>query len=238
VFPAGTVLAAGQHLVVVQDRARFQQAFPQVDAALIAGEYSGSLSNGGERLWVTDSLGGTLIDLVYGDSAPWPTSADGQGDALVLVNPAQTSFEQTSQPSAWQAAVPTPGSATVDSDLPGDLNRDQRLDAQDLDLLWAQLRLSDRDLAFDLNGDRTVDQLDWNRLVVDLLQAQYGDANLDGRFDSRDFVRVFQSGEYEDAIRGNSTWEEGDWNGDGDFTSADLVLALQSGVYVANARNA
>jgi hypothetical protein len=238
VFPAGTVLAAGQHLVVVQDRARFQQAFPQVDAALIAGEYSGSLSNGGERLWVTDSLGGTLIDLVYGDSAPWPTSADGQGDALVLVNPAQTSFEQTSQPSAWQAAVPTPGSATVDSDLPGDLNRDQRLDAQDLDLLWAQLRLSDRDLAFDLNGDRTVDQLDWNRLVVDLLQAQYGDANLDGRFDSSDFVRVFQSGEYEDAIRGNSTWEEGDWNGDGDFTSADLVLALQSGVYVANARNA
>ena len=58
-----------------------------------------------------------------------------------------------------------------------------------------------------------------------------GDANRDGRFDSVDFVQVFQAGEYEDDIPGNSTWEEGDWDGNGDFDSADFVLAFQTGLY-------
>jgi hypothetical protein len=62
-----------------------------------------------------------------------------------------------------------------------------------------------------------------------------GDSNNDGVFDSGDLVAVFQAGEYEDAIRGNSTWEEGDWNADGDFDSADLVHAFQAGTFVAAA---
>ena len=59
----------------------------------------------------------------------------------------------------------------------------------------------------------------------------YGDANLDGRFDSSDFVHVFQKGEYEDGITGNSSWSEGDWNGDSEFDSADFVVAFQAGLY-------
>ena len=58
-----------------------------------------------------------------------------------------------------------------------------------------------------------------------------GDANGDGIFNSSDLVLVFQAGEYEDAVAGNSTFAEGDWNGDGDFTTADLVLAFQLGLY-------
>lgn len=54
-----------------------------------------------------------------------------------------------------------------------------------------------------------------------------GDSNRDGVFNSSDLVLVFQAGEYEDEIDGNSTFEEGDWNGDGDFDSADLVFAFQ-----------
>ena len=46
-----------------------------------------------------------------------------------------------------------------------------------------------------------------------------------------DFVQVFQAGEYEDDIPGNSTWEEGDWDGNGDFDSADFVMAFQTGLY-------
>ena len=61
--------------------------------------------------------------------------------------------------------------------------------------------------------------------------AAPGDANRDGVFDSADFVQVFQMGEYEDAIAGNSTWQEGDWDGDGDFDSADFVAAFQTGLY-------
>ncbi len=58
-----------------------------------------------------------------------------------------------------------------------------------------------------------------------------GDANRDGRFSSSDLVQVFQRGEYEDNILGNSSWESGDWNGDGEFTSSDMVMAFQTGLY-------
>ena len=37
---------------------------------------------------------------------------------------------------------------------------------------------------------------------------------------------VFQAGEYEDGVTGNSTFVEGDWNLDGDFDSTDFVFAL------------
>jgi hypothetical protein len=58
-----------------------------------------------------------------------------------------------------------------------------------------------------------------------------GDSNGDGRFDSSDLVQVFQRGQYEDNILGNSTWEDGDWDGDGDFTTSDLVFAFTAGTY-------
>jgi hypothetical protein len=58
-----------------------------------------------------------------------------------------------------------------------------------------------------------------------------GDANLDGAFDSTDLVLVFQAGQYEDAIAGNSVWSTGDWDGDGDFTTSDLVMAFGFGAY-------
>lgn len=67
--------------------------------------------------------------------------------------------------------------------------------------------------------------------------AQPGDSNGDGIFNSSDLVQVFRSGEYEDDIAGNSTFEEGDWNGDGDFTTLDLVSAFRLGGYVAAARS-
>ncbi|MFC1757738.1 dockerin type I repeat-containing protein [Planctomycetota bacterium] len=66
----------------------------------------------------------------------------------------------------------------------------------------------------------------------------FGDANLDGAFNSTDFVTVFSAGEYEDDIVGNSTWSEGDWNGDGDFDSGDLVAAFSAGSYESSTRDA
>ncbi len=65
-----------------------------------------------------------------------------------------------------------------------------------------------------------------------------GDSNGDGIFDSADLVLVFQIGEYEDGIPGNSTFEQGDWDGDGDFTTADFVFAFQQGTYTSEAGRA
>jgi hypothetical protein len=70
----------------------------------------------------------------------------------------------------------------------------------------------------------------------DDLSPLVGDSNRDGVFNSSDLVLVFAAGQYEDAIRGNSGWEQGDWNGDGDFTTSDIVLAMSTGNYVAAAR--
>ncbi|MCA9214753.1 MAG: hypothetical protein KDB27_16895 [Planctomycetales bacterium] len=58
-----------------------------------------------------------------------------------------------------------------------------------------------------------------------------GDADLNGKFDSSDLVKIFQTSEYEDSIVGNSSWSTGDWNGDGEFDSSDLVMAFQDGNY-------
>ncbi len=64
-----------------------------------------------------------------------------------------------------------------------------------------------------------------------ITMASPGDADLDGRFSSQDLVQVFQRGEYEDTVAGNSTWIDGDWNQDGECDSNDLVLAFQQGTY-------
>ena len=55
--------------------------------------------------------------------------------------------------------------------------------------------------------------------------------NLDGEFNSGDLLVIFQAGEFEDDVIGNSTWATGDWNGDADFDTGDLVFAFRDGGY-------
>ena len=63
----------------------------------------------------------------------------------------------------------------------------------------------------------------------DLKSTWYGDANLDGEFNSSDMVAVLTAGKYETGLEAN--WAEGDWDGDGSFDSADFVRALVDGGY-------
>ncbi len=67
--------------------------------------------------------------------------------------------------------------------------------------------------------------------VHDVYKSFLGDSNLDGEFNSTDFVSAFQSGEYEDDVQQNSSWATGDWDLDGEFDSSDFVLAFQDGGY-------
>ena len=68
-------------------------------------------------------------------------------------------------------------------------------------------------------------------MVEDILDTNFGDANLDGLFNTADFVAVLTAGKYEDGIPDNAGWADGDWDGDGDFNTNDLVIALQTGAY-------
>ncbi len=111
----------------------------------------------------------------------------------------------------------------------GDFNANGQLDVEDINLLSEIVRAETDDPGFDLNGDNGVNQADREIWIKQLKKTWIGDANLDGEFNSGDFLQVFQSGEFEDSLPLNSTWATGDWNGDGDFTTNDFVTAFQDG---------
>ncbi len=121
---------------------------------------------------------------------------------------------------------------------PCDINQDGTCDAADIDLLSAAVRAGDTESRFDLNGDGAVNADDRFTWISDLMNTYIGDSNLDGVFTTADFLLVFQKGEFEDAVAGNSGWEDGDWNGDADFTSGDFLLAFQEGGFEKGPRAA
>jgi hypothetical protein len=120
---------------------------------------------------------------------------------------------------------------TISEPMAGDFDGDGDLDVADIDLLTAEaLRLTNTP-RFDLNHDNRVDSTDRVVWVEEIRKTYFGDSNLDGEFNSTDFIQVFQVGEYEDATERNSTWADGDWNGDMEFKSSDFVTAFQAGGY-------
>lgn len=137
----------------------------------------------------------------------------------------------------------------------GDLDANDALGLADIEYLQHRIRgsgLPESPLEwlpqamFDLNNDRSVSQADINVWVKDLKRTYFGDANVDGEFNSGDLVQVSASGKYDsiavfDAfglMRNPATWSTGDWNSDGEFTSSDLILAFQDGGYENGARAA
>ncbi|MCP4193863.1 MAG: hypothetical protein GY768_24915 [Planctomycetaceae bacterium] len=234
-----TSLEPGGFALLVRDLPAFQAAYPTVASELIAGSFEGALSNSGESIKVEDALNGTVLQFRYEDGNQpaendWPTKSDGEGYSLVIRDP-WGAPENWEVGSGWRASSQPGGSPGATDPLPWDADFDQdgSVGVNDLDLLSEGVRQGD--LRFDLNQDGIVDANDRNLMIDVGLGSLYGDSNLDGTFDSADFVVVFRAGEYEDEIAINSGWADGDWNGDGDFTSRDLVLAFQAGSYTAGA---
>ena len=118
--------------------------------------------------------------------------------------------------------------------LLGDFDQNGTLEAADIDRLTRAV--GGTDLGFDLVYDAVINDADRKFWVEEIMLTYFGDANLDGEFNSTDFIQVFQRNEYEDSLVGNSDWADGDWNGDGDFDSSDFVVAFQSGGYETGPR--
>ncbi len=121
---------------------------------------------------------------------------------------------------------------------PFDLNGDGTTGVDDIDALTQEIRSGGDNAIFDLDGNGTVDTGDLSVLIGNGLNTYLGDSNLDGEFNSSDFVVVFGSGQYEDGVPLNSTWATGDWNADGEFNSSDLVAAFTQGGYERGPRGA
>ena len=113
----------------------------------------------------------------------------------------------------------------------GDFDGSGVWDARDIDLLSEAVREKSNDLRFDISRDGIIGEEDRRVWVEVVMQTYFGDANLDGAFDSIDAVGVFATGQYEDQVPANSGWAQGDFDGDHEFTAADFTLAMQTGAY-------
>jgi len=112
------------------------------------------------------------------------------------------------------------------SNIPGDMDGDGDVDADDIDLLFADF--GDAGHAgplSDLDGDGDADSGDMDILIHDLVETtigvgtEYGDTNLDGMVDTTDATRLATHFSHSDV-----GWAGGDLNGSGLVNITDLVI--------------
>ena len=94
-------LSPGERLVVVADRAAFAARYGI--SMPVAGQYSGRLDNGGERLRLLDARGEEVLDFSYKD---WYPATDGGGYSLEVV-------DEQANPDAWSDKTQWRASGTV-----------------------------------------------------------------------------------------------------------------------------
>lgn len=91
-FEPGTVLGAGERIFVVKNLAAFTARYgARAGSVRIAGEWDSTdnLNDGGENLRLAYGAGAVIREFDYGDSAPWPEAADGEGYSLMLKDTSQ-----------------------------------------------------------------------------------------------------------------------------------------------------
>ncbi len=121
--PFGNVnLAPGQYAIITNDTAAFQTKYGT--SALVLGQWTGALSNGGEHVILRDTDGNKIHDFTYLDTAPWPTTPDDMGPSLEVIDVNgnydsglnwRASWEVGGSP-GWQGAGPdTDGDGQPDS---------------------------------------------------------------------------------------------------------------------------
>jgi hypothetical protein len=120
-------LSAGQYIVVVKNKPAFEAKYGT--GRYIAGQYTGSLDNGGERIRLLDAVGGTILDFNYNDS--WRNITDVNGFSLTIINPADSNLNHWGRKDAWRASayikgspgwddsanIPNPGSVVINEVL-------------------------------------------------------------------------------------------------------------------------
>ena len=104
-FP-GMELAAGEYVLVVKNINVFRVQYgPGLN---IAGQYSGSLRNGGERIELEDAAGQTILNFRYRDG--WYDITDGMGFSLTVKDPVNTEPNACNDKSTWRPSANIGGS--------------------------------------------------------------------------------------------------------------------------------
>lgn len=92
-FPPKTVIGAKGYLVIARNIDRIRQNYPDLSDTVIVGNFSGRLSNSGERvaLMRPGMTAGTFMledEIAYHDGGRWGEWSDGGGSSLELIDPA------------------------------------------------------------------------------------------------------------------------------------------------------
>ncbi len=159
VLPAGLALAAGERIVVARNPSVLASVYGSGFQMVSVGYANANLSNGGETVTLVGPLGEILQSIAYDDVAPWPTSPDGGGRSLVIVDP----LGDPSDPANWRASYYDGGSPGRDDlPIPGDYLTDGVVD--DADYTAWKSAFGNAALAghgADGNGDGMVDAADY-----------------------------------------------------------------------------
>jgi hypothetical protein len=110
-FPQGSLLAPGARILIVSNRNAFEFRYG-TEGFVIAGEYRGQLSNGGEHVRFEGADTNVIAEFTYGDATPWPGSADGDGYSLVF------SGGDLSSPLNWRTSTAQGGNPGSDDGQP------------------------------------------------------------------------------------------------------------------------
>jgi hypothetical protein len=99
-------LGAGEYVLVVQDLNAFETRYgPMFN---IAGQYSGRLDNGGEKIRLENAAGQTILEFSYDNN--WYDLTDGLGYSLTIIDPANPDPNSWDQQSSWRPSVDLGGS--------------------------------------------------------------------------------------------------------------------------------
>ncbi|MCO6042419.1 lamin tail domain-containing protein [Aeoliella sp. ICT_H6.2] len=155
-FHDPTVLAPGERAVVVENQSAFE--FRYGTSVRVLGQWSGRLSNGGETVLLEDREAAIIQSFAYEDGddlgeEAWPTSPDGMGPSLVVVD-TDGDYNDGLNWRASRTLHGTPGGDET-SDLMGDYNSDFVVDQLDYSV-WRESFGSTTDLRADGNGDGVV----------------------------------------------------------------------------------
>ncbi len=115
-IPAGTVIPRNGYVVFAKNDTRFRTTYGS--GKFVAAQYNGSLNDLGESLVLKNPFGGVVASVAYDEIAPWPTTPNGGGRSLELIDASRDNGKVAN----WAASLAnggTPGAAnSVRGSLP------------------------------------------------------------------------------------------------------------------------
>ena len=146
----------------------------------VIGQYSGSLSNGGENVKLEDSTNSTILDFDYNDS--WYDITDGDGFSLNVMDVNDVNLDIWDDKAGWRPSTTsggTPGSEDTGTLAPGDIVINELLAHSDIEAYdWIELH-NTTGMAINIGGwflsDSAAD--DPNRMKYEIASGMSIDPN-------------------------------------------------------------